>query len=121
MEVIISSDFVNARPLNRHFAILIVLGLVSLLPQAAWSASARTGSPLRVSKQAIQAAQGEVPAAANIRHVLLLTINGAHAFDVENYIQSHPQSALAKLKAMGCFTRMLTFPYRLIRFRASWP
>ncbi|MGH9376119.1 MAG: alkaline phosphatase family protein, partial [Terriglobia bacterium] len=49
-------------------------------------------------------AQGEVPAATqDIKHVLFLTIDGAHAFDIENYINSHPESALAKLKAMGVF------------------
>ncbi|MGH9375565.1 MAG: alkaline phosphatase family protein [Terriglobia bacterium] len=97
------SDRVNGRSLGRYLTVLLVLGLASLLPQAAWCASARTGeSQWRAPKQAIQAAQGEVPAAAqDIKHVLLLTIDGAHPLDVENYIQSHPQSALAKIKAMG--------------------
>ncbi|MGH9357726.1 MAG: alkaline phosphatase family protein [Terriglobia bacterium] len=92
----------NARRLGRCFTIALALGLASLLPQIAWCAGANIGSQLRTSKQVIQAAQGEVPAASqDIKHVLLLIIDGAHPFDVENYIETHPQSALAKLKAMG--------------------
>ncbi|MGH9357441.1 MAG: alkaline phosphatase family protein, partial [Terriglobia bacterium] len=91
-----------AKLLNRFSAILFVLGLVSLPPQIALCATGRTGSQWRASKPAFRAAQGEVPAAAqDIRHVLLLSLAGAHPFDLENYIDSHPQSALAGLKAMG--------------------
>lgn len=84
------------------FAILFALSLALLLPQPALCGSSRAAFTLPAPKQAIQGAQGEVPAAAaNIRHVLLLTMDGAHALDLKNYIDSHPQSALAKLKSMG--------------------
>jgi hypothetical protein len=35
------------------------------------------------------------------QHVLLLTIDGLHALDLANYVASHPDSALAKLKKGG--------------------
>ncbi len=33
-----------------------------------------------------------------VKHVLLIGIDGFHALDLENYVASHPQSALAELK-----------------------
>lgn len=36
-----------------------------------------------------------------LQHVLLLTIDGLHALDLANYVDSHPDSALAKLKKAG--------------------
>jgi hypothetical protein len=36
-----------------------------------------------------------------VKHILILGIDGLHAFDLENYVQSHPASALAKLKQTG--------------------
>ena len=36
-----------------------------------------------------------------VKHVLILGIDGLHAFDLERYVQSHPASALAKLKQTG--------------------
>ena len=36
-----------------------------------------------------------------VEHVLILGIDGLHAFDLENYVQSHPDAALAKLKKTG--------------------
>jgi Type I phosphodiesterase / nucleotide pyrophosphatase len=41
------------------------------------------------------------PSALRVKHVLLLGIDGFHALDLENYVLSHPQSALAKLKSMA--------------------
>ena len=38
---------------------------------------------------------------ATFKHVLILGIDGLHAFDLETYAQSHPNSALAKLKSTG--------------------
>jgi hypothetical protein len=35
------------------------------------------------------------------KHILILGIDGLHAFDLENYVQSHPASALARLKNSG--------------------
>ena len=33
----------------------------------------------------------------HIRHVLLISVDGLHALDVANFVQSHPNSALAEL------------------------
>ena len=100
-----SSGFIKAASLSRWLAAAFILVLISLLPQSALNASGLAASQSRLSSyanRAVQAAQGEVPAAAaNIRHILLLTMDGAHALDLQNYIDAHPQSALAKLKSMG--------------------
>ncbi|HET9283529.1 MAG TPA: alkaline phosphatase family protein [Candidatus Angelobacter sp.] len=37
----------------------------------------------------------------NIRHVLLISVDGMHALDLTNYIATHPQSTLAQLSAHG--------------------
>src|SRR6266446_3146411 len=37
----------------------------------------------------------------HIRHVLLISIDGLHALDVANFVQSHPNSALAELSGHG--------------------
>jgi Type I phosphodiesterase / nucleotide pyrophosphatase len=37
----------------------------------------------------------------NYKHVLLISIDGLHALDVANYVQSHPGSALHELSAHG--------------------
>jgi hypothetical protein len=39
--------------------------------------------------------------AADIRHVLLISVDGLHALDVANYVGSHPNSALAELSKKG--------------------
>lgn len=39
--------------------------------------------------------------ASDIEHVLLISVDGLHALDVERYIGSHPNSALAKLAQHG--------------------
>jgi hypothetical protein len=36
-----------------------------------------------------------------INHVLLISVDGLHALDVANYVQSHPNSALAELAGHG--------------------
>lgn len=36
-----------------------------------------------------------------IKHVLLLSVDGLHAFDLANYIKAHPNSALAQLNDQG--------------------
>ncbi len=38
---------------------------------------------------------------SNIKHVLLISVDGLHALDVANYVQSHPNSALAQLSRSG--------------------
>src|SRR5207248_11784960 len=35
----------------------------------------------------------------HIRHVLLISVDGLHALDVANFVQSHPNSALAELSS----------------------
>jgi hypothetical protein len=39
--------------------------------------------------------------AMNVRHVLLISVDGLHALDVANYVQSHPSSAMAQLASHG--------------------
>ena len=36
-----------------------------------------------------------------VKHVLLISVDGMHALDVANYVQSHPGSALAELSHHG--------------------
>jgi predicted AlkP superfamily pyrophosphatase or phosphodiesterase len=36
-----------------------------------------------------------------IRHVLLISVDGLHALDVSNYVSNHPGSALAELSRAG--------------------
>jgi predicted AlkP superfamily pyrophosphatase or phosphodiesterase len=38
---------------------------------------------------------------SNIKHVLLISVDGLHALDVADYVQSHPNSALAQLSRSG--------------------
>ena len=37
----------------------------------------------------------------NIKHVLLISVDGLHALDVSNYVAKNPQSALAELSSHG--------------------
>ena len=39
--------------------------------------------------------------AQRVQHVLLISVDGLHALDVSNYVQSHPSSALAELVSHG--------------------
>jgi predicted AlkP superfamily pyrophosphatase or phosphodiesterase len=39
--------------------------------------------------------------AADINHVLLISVDGLHALDVARYVESHPNSALAELSRHG--------------------
>jgi hypothetical protein len=42
-----------------------------------------------------------VAQSGNIKHVLLISVDGLHALDVANYVAKNPQSALAELAAHG--------------------
>ena len=42
-----------------------------------------------------------VQAETNIKHVLLISVDGLHALDVSNYVAAHPNSALAELSQHG--------------------
>jgi predicted AlkP superfamily pyrophosphatase or phosphodiesterase len=44
-----------------------------------------------------------------IHRVLLLSIDGLHAVDLKNYVKSHPDSALAELRARGISKIPYTF------------
>src|SRR5216683_844674 len=37
----------------------------------------------------------------DIKHVLLISVDGMHALDLTNYVASHPHSTLAQLSAHG--------------------
>ncbi len=39
--------------------------------------------------------------AADIEHVLMVSVDGLHALDVANYVKSHPNSAMAELASHG--------------------
>src|ERR1700724_454933 len=44
---------------------------------------------------------GATAQAADIDHVLLISVDGLHALDVTRYIEGHPNSALAELSSHG--------------------
>jgi hypothetical protein len=44
---------------------------------------------------------GATAQAADIDHVLLISVDGLHALDVANYVEAHPNSALAELAGHG--------------------
>jgi hypothetical protein len=47
------------------------------------------------------ASMGASAQAEQIRHVLLISVDGLHALDVARYVESHPKSALAELSGHG--------------------
>jgi hypothetical protein len=50
---------------------------------------------------ASRASADELGKHREIKHVLLISVDGLHALDVANYVQSHPNSALAELASHG--------------------
>ncbi len=46
-------------------------------------------------------ALGATAQAADVDHVLLISVDGLHALDVARYVESHPNSALAELSSHG--------------------
>jgi predicted AlkP superfamily pyrophosphatase or phosphodiesterase len=48
-----------------------------------------------------RAAADELGKGREIKHVLLISVDGLHALDVANYVESHPNSALAELAGHG--------------------
>src|SRR5437667_6037237 len=52
----------------------------------------------------------------HIRHVLLISVDGLHALDVANFVQSHPNSALAELSGHG-----ITYSHAHRRCRTPFP
>ena len=49
----------------------------------------------------LRAAADELGKGREIKHVLLISVDGLHALDVANYVESHPNSALAELAGHG--------------------
>jgi Type I phosphodiesterase / nucleotide pyrophosphatase len=50
---------------------------------------------------ALRASADELGKHREIKHVLLISVDGLHALDVANYVASHPNSALAELASHG--------------------
>ena len=50
---------------------------------------------------ALRAAADELGKGREIKHVLLISVDGLHALDVSNYVATHPHSALAELASHG--------------------
>jgi Type I phosphodiesterase / nucleotide pyrophosphatase len=73
--------------MNRQFAAFavgaIALGAITLAP-------VRTGSAAELGEPG-----------AEVRHVLLISVDGLHALDLTNYVASHPNSTLAELSRHG--------------------
>jgi hypothetical protein len=47
------------------------------------------------------ACAGTLPAGAPVQHVLLISVDGLHASDLDNFMRLHPASAIAKLAQQG--------------------
>src|ERR1700736_4053558 len=56
---------------------------------------------IALSLLASAAALSNTAQAADIDHVLLISVDGLHALDVARYIESHPTSAMAELSKHG--------------------
>ena len=53
---------------------------------------------LTVGLMSLASAEQSIP---NIKHVLLISVDGLHALDVARFVDSHPKSALAELSRHG--------------------
>src|SRR5712675_323613 len=49
----------------------------------------------------ISSVNAQNPSLVTVRRVLLLSVDGLHGLDLANFIRSHPNSALAKLRSSG--------------------
>jgi len=54
-----------------------------------------------VSAQSIAEPENRFPRDVRVDHVLLISVDGMHAIDLENYVNAHPRSALAELAGHG--------------------
>jgi hypothetical protein len=77
----------------RTFALILSLIVIS----AMWT-EAIAGEPTPTKSKS---ATSKNNSATSIKHVVLLGIDGFHALDLENFVVSHPDSALAQLKKMS--------------------
>lgn len=62
---------------------------------------ARRLLPLLVAASLFCAGIARADSNSNIKHVLLISVDGLHALDVANYVAAHPNSALAELSRHG--------------------
>jgi len=62
------------------------------------TASAMLLAPLAANSQQRST---PAPARADVKHVLLISVDGMHALDLANYVATHPKSTLAYLKSTG--------------------
>ncbi len=62
---------------------------------------ARRLLPLLVTATLFCAGIAQAESNSNIKHVLLISVDGMHALDVANYVAAHPNSALAELSRHG--------------------
>ena len=63
--------------------------------------AATLGLAIAAATQSPPAEAGNGVGDGNIKHVLLISIDGLHALDVANYVKSHPESALEELADHG--------------------
>ena len=57
--------------------------------------------PLLAAAVIFAASLAHADSKSNIKHVLLISVDGLHALDVSNYVAAHPNSALALLTRTG--------------------
>ena len=57
--------------------------------------------PLLVAASVIFGGAAQAENNHNIKHVLLISVDGLHVLDVANYVASHPNSGLAELSRPG--------------------
>jgi len=67
---------------------------------------------------AIMSIASAAQSTSNIKHVLLISVDGLHALDVSRFVDSHPTSALAELSHHGTtYTNARTPAHTPIHFR----
>src|SRR3979409_2693145 len=54
-----------------------------------------------MSTPSVAEPENRFPRDIRVGHVLLISVDGMHAIDLENYLNAHPRSALAELAARG--------------------
>jgi Type I phosphodiesterase / nucleotide pyrophosphatase len=84
--------------LKKYFVSFIIILLAST--SIAANNAENKGSKKHTSKDGA-GSKPTAPQRVAIKHVLLLTIDGFHALDLNHYVTSHPDSSMAKLKQMG--------------------
>jgi hypothetical protein len=85
-------------PISRSAGLLVTTIAFIVFAQPGLGAS-KTAK--KRAKNGLKTANPNSGSSLKVKRVLLLGIDGLHAADLENYVQSNPQSALAKLKNTG--------------------